>query len=500
MIHYILRRLMLLPITLFGIIFFNFVIINLAPGDPTTVTEISPQGAATRREGSSVAFGMDDRYLQFREHYGLTLPVLFNNWPHISLHKVRHDLWSLVHRRQNSASQVELSAREYDRLRITLGDQARFVMPHLLQIINDTGNDPALRRMASRFFARGATRQAFVGANLTPEQRTINRKVSADNELVRAAILAPEDTPQITSEKIKTLNQWYGDNKGAYLFEPNMGQKLRIFFFETRFFRYMSRVLTLDFGTMRNDPTKTVIHEVVSRFKYSLTLAIIPMFLTFFLCLAFGFLMACWQNHWPDISLNMIFLILYAIPVFVVAPLLIEWVAQGGHFPFTSVPIPLSGFTSPENVYAEQTSWQRLLDVLQHLYLPLIAIIYGSLAVQSRLARTAILEVLHQDYVRTARAKGVSKGSILYKHVGRNASITLVTSIAGSLGIVLGGSLIVETLFDIHGFGKFFYDAVVNWDYNVIMFSAFAGSFLTLAGYLVADIAYTLLDPRLTLE
>ena len=125
---------------------------------------------------------------------------------------------------------------------------------------------------------------------------------------------------------------------------------------------------------------------------------------------------------------------------------------------------------------------------------------YGSLASSARLSRTAVLETLRQDYVRTARAKGLSTPVVLMKHVGRNAAITIVTSLAGSLGIVLGGSLIVETLFEIHGFGKFFYDAVVNRDYNVIMFSAIAGSFLSLVGYLVADIAYTVLDPRVTLE
>jgi peptide/nickel transport system permease protein len=262
----------------------------------------------------------------------------------------------------------------------------------------------------------------------------------------------------------------------------------------------MSRVLKLDFGTMRNDPNKTVISEVVKRFKYSLTLAIIPMFITFFLSLFFGFIMAYKRAKWPDLSLNVIFLILYAVPVFVVAPFLIENVALHRNFPFTNTPIPISGFTSPERIYADQTTLQRIFDVLQHIALPLVAIMYGTLASEARIARTAVLEVLHQDYVRTAKAKGVPEGTILLKHVGRNASITIVTSLASSLGIILGGSLIVETLFGINGFGKFFYEAVLNRDYNVIMFSALAGSFLTLIGYLVADIAYTVLDPRITLE
>ena len=224
------------------------------------------------------------------------------------------------------------------------------------------------------------------------------------------------------------------------------------------------------------------------------------MIITFFLCQLFGLIMAYKQNQWPDYTLNVSFLILYAVPIFVVAPFLIAIIALNHHFPFTNTPIPISGFTSPDAVYDQLTSSQRVLDVLMHIFLPIIAIMYGSLAAQSRLSRTAVLEVLRQDYIRTAWAKGLPPSTILFKHVGRNASITIVTSLAGSLGIVLGGSLIVETLFEINGFGKFFYDAVVNRDYNVIMFSTLAGSFLTLIGYLVADISYTLLDPRLTLE
>jgi peptide/nickel transport system permease protein len=500
MTTYLLRRLLLLPLTLFGIILVNFIIINLAPGDPTTVTEITEQGAASRQENRSIAFSLDDRYLQFREHYGLTLPVLWNTWPQLSLANIQGKLWSLVHRRETTESTQEMSIKAFDRLRIRLGDQARFVMPRLLAIAQEATQEPAVRRMASRFFARGATRQAFVGANLTAQQRLENRQISQSNEQALSYVFEKSDTEAQQQRKIEGMQAWFAQYSTALELVPTRWQQVRIFFLETRFFRYLSRVLTLDFGTLRNDPTKRVIDEVVSRFKYSLTLAVIPLFLTFFLCLFFGYLMAYWQTRWPDLGLNVLFLVLYAVPVFVVAPLLIETVGQGGHFLFTSIPIPISGFTSPESVYERLTSWERLVDILQHLYLPLIAIIYGSLAVQSRLARTAVLEVLHQDYIRTAKAKGVPPSQILYKHVGRNAAITLVTSIAGSLGIVLGGSLIVETLFDIHGFGKFFYDAVVNWDYNVIMFSALAGSLLTLVGYLIADIAYTLLDPRLTLE
>jgi peptide/nickel transport system permease protein len=493
MINYIIRRLLLLPITLFFIVLVNFVIINLAPGDPVAVIDVSKDNGS-QRQGRALAFGSDDRYLVFREFYGLTLPILFNSWPWITLNQVEQNLIKLALKKQ------EIPFSEYDKLRIQFGDQSRYILPHLLEVIENPKEPLKVRQFAIRYFQRGTYRNAYIGPDLSESQMQFNYTLSDNANTLNALLADFPDTEEKMNQLQAPLRAWYEKNKKFYDAEPDETQKLSMFFFQTRFYRYMSRVFTLDFGTLRGDPNKTVMSEVVKRFKYSLTLSILPMFITFFLCLFFGFLMALQQNRWPDYFFNVIFLILYAVPVFVVAPFLIERVGLRMHFPFTDTPIPISGFTSPDRIYNQQITYQRLFDVLQHIFLPLVAIMYGMLAMQSRLSRTAVLEVLRQDYVRTAWAKGASLWTILTKHVGRNASITIVTSIAGSLGIVLGGSLIVETLFEINGFGKFFYDAVLNRDYNVIMFSALAGSFLTLVGYLLADIAYTVLDPRITLE
>lgn len=500
MLTYLLRRVALLPLTLFFIVLVNFVIINLAPGDPTSFTEVSQEGGASRKEDRSMAFSGDERYLQFREFYGLTLPILFNTWPLLSHDYVEKTLQQLANRRYNPEDSEEIPSQAYDQLRIKFGDQARFIMPYLLAMIQNPETNPKIKRLALHFFIRGGTRPGYIGSNLTVDQKNWNRKVAQDDLTLRSFIWPSNASQEVITKKIKEITSWYEQNKNYYYFEPDTTEKIKIFFFETRFSRYMGRVFRLDFGTLRNDPSKTVISEVTKRFKYSLTLAILPLIMTFFLCILFGFIMAYWQGRWPDYTFNIVFLVLYAIPIFVVAPFLIEKVALHRTFPFTDIPIPISGFTSSDRIYEQQTSFQRLLDVLAHIALPLVAIMYGSLAAQARLSRTAILEVLRQDYVRTAWAKGLPTSTVLLKHVGRNAAITIVTSIAGSLGVVLGGSLIVETLFDINGFGKFFYEAIINRDYNVIMFSALAGSFLTLVGYLIADLAYMWLDPRITLE
>lgn len=489
---YILRRLLLMPITLFCILLINFVIINLAPGEPTSMSQISPEGG--RKEKDSANLAGDERYLQFREHYGLTLPLLFNDWPWIKLGEVKSSLDKLAFQKD------KMPVKDYDALRIGFGDRSRYVMGLLLTVLEDPSAPPAVKEQASRFFVRGGTRQAILGSNLSPSEKQWNNLTAANNLFLRGLILTSSDAPEVVNDKIAKMRAWYETNKATYHLEPSQNKKLSVFFFETRFFRYFSRVLTLDFGTLRNDPNRTVTSEVSKRFKYSFTLALIPMLITFFTSLFFGFLMALKRGRWPDLSLNLVFLFLYSLPIFVMAPFLIEKVALGHDWPWTNTPIPYSGFTSPDDVYNTLTSSGRLFNTLEHIALPLVAILYGSLAAESRLARTAVLEVLRQDYVRTARAKGLSTWTVLTRHVGRNAAITIVTSLAGSFGILLGGSLIVETLFEINGFGRFFYDGVVNRDYNVILFSALAGSFLTLVGYLAADIAYTLLDPRVTLD
>ena len=491
MINYLARRLALLPITLFAIILVNFVILNLVPGDPVSVTDRATSGDVTRSAdmGGSME---ENQHLLFREHYGLTLPILLNLWWHIApdaVHVALNDL---------SQKDDELSVQNYHQLKTLWGDRARFIMPILLDEIQNQDNPLSLRKTAVSLFIRGGTKQGYVGPTLSEKQKLENRQIAANNQTLNSLRISDKDSPEQVALKVEGVLGWYTAN--AEKFNASLPLKVKMLFFETRFFRYLSRVTLLDFGTMRNDNNKTVISEVASRIKYSLTLAVVPMLLTFCLCQFFGMTMAVFQNKWPDVTLNILFLILFAVPIFVVAPFLIEKVALPHTVPFTNIPIPFNGFHSPEQTYHTLTSIKRFGDISLHLFLPLVAIMYGTLAVQARLSRTAFLEVLKQDFVRTAHAKGLPKKTILIKHVGRNGAITIVTSLAASLGVILGGSLIIETIFEINGFGRFFYQAILNRDYNVVLFSAFASSLLTLVGYIIADVAYTLLDPRVALD
>ncbi len=471
MIRYITKRLLLLPLTLFLILLFNFIVLNLAPGEPSSVVQANSE-AGTQSASTTASSPLLDRYLIFREHYGLTLPILFNLWPSTSYETI---IEKINHLSAFDSGDKNITAKAYEKDRLFLFDHARFIMPKLLKLMEDPSLSLGARRWATLIFIRGGF--AFNGTS------------DANNRFLVQELPPKQVTAEQLEKTIGALSAWYPKVEEERDFNPNFKQKISIFFTETRFWRYFSKILTLDFGTLRNDNNKYVIDEVIKRIPISLTLAGIPLILTFFLCQLFGYWGAYRDGKPEERVMDLLLLTLFAIPVFVAGPFLIEAVAL-------KVGLPIYGFSSPERIYRNLTSWERLKDIGIHILLPVTAILYGSFAAQSRLTKHLVQDISHQEFIQTARAKGLSEWTIAWKHIGRNLAIVLVTSLAGSLGVLLGGSLIIETLFEINGFGRFFYDAILNRDYNVILFSSIAGSFLTLLGYLLADLSYILLDPR----
>lgn len=487
MIRYLSIRLLLFPITLFAILLINFVILNLAPGDPTQMMDGGKTGELNRSESGRLQ-ALEDPYFQFREHFGLTLPILFNRWPAIDQKAISAALTEL-----SSAS----SGTEHHQALLRWGDRARFLMVKLLHIADDTSLPFEVRKVAFNLFVRGGFRLGHFGSHLSSEAKLENRKIENDNRFLLSLHLGKEASLELLNQQVVRAQGWLEKNSASYPEVLSTKESITTFFTQTRFARYFNRLAHFDFGVLRTDASKSVTAEVGKRIKYSLTLAVIPMILSFGLAQLFGMIMALNHGKWLDHSLNTLFLILYPIPVFVFAPFLIEKVALGHTLPFTDIPIPISAFQSDAAHYSTLSSLGRLADIALHLVLPIASLLYWMIAIQAKLARTTFLETLHQDYIKTARAKGLPTSMILIKHVGRNASITAVTALASSIGLILTGALLVETLFNIHGFGRFFYEAILNRDYNVILFSAIAGSALTLIGYLLADIAYLLLDPRM---
>ena len=157
--------------------------------------------------------------------------------------------------------------------------------------------------------------------------------------------------------------------------------------------------------------------------------------------------------------------------------------------------LPVSGITSLDFDYYSMPV--KILDVARHLLLPVGIAVVGGIAGISRYTRQSMVSVLEQDYIRTARAKGLSEGAVIYKHALKNALLPVITIIGLSVPGLIGGSVIFESIFSIPGMGRLFYEAVMSRDYSTIMGILSIGAVLTLIGNLLADIAYAVVDPRI---
>lgn len=255
-----------------------------------------------------------------------------------------------------------------------------------------------------------------------------------------------------------------------------------------QYWNWMSNMLEGDLGTSIRFKTSvsTMIQE---RLGPTIILGVASQLLVFLFGIPIGILAATRQNTWVD---NLVTIVAYAgisIPSFFFGLLLLKWLALGG-----MKILPSSGFVTPGvEVSGMALSW----DVAQHLVLPALALGITSIAGLMSYVRSSMLEVLRQDYVRTARAKGLAERVVIYKHALRNAMIPVVTIIGLQLPALVGGAIITESIFMWPGIGRLTYTALLERDYPVMMALNLMFAFLTMVGSLMADIGYALVDPRI---
>lgn len=221
----------------------------------------------------------------------------------------------------------------------------------------------------------------------------------------------------------------------------------------------------------------------------TLLMNVVGLLLTLVLAIPLGVIAAKKHLRWQDRSITLFNFIGFSIPGFWLSLLLMYWL--GVMHPW----LPISGMHSLN--YEQLSSWQQFKDLSLHFIMPVIIPAITGLASITLFVKNGMLDVLNQDYVMTARAKGLSDASVTYKHALRNALLPLITIVGLSLPGLIGGSVIAETIFAIPGMGKLFYDAVMMRDFPVVMGILTIGSALTLLGNLLADLAYAWADPRL---
>jgi peptide/nickel transport system permease protein len=245
-----------------------------------------------------------------------------------------------------------------------------------------------------------------------------------------------------------------------------------------------------DFGNSFVD-NRPVLEKIVERIPTTLSISIFVIFLEYLIAIPIGIYSAARQYSFWDRFSTFILFVLYSLPSFWIATMCIVFLANVEYLKI----FPTSGLTT-----LGSDNWpfiERLWDRVQHLILPITCYAYASFAFLSRQMRGSMLEVIRQDYIRTARAKGLTEKSVVLKHALRNSLIPIITLLGTILPALVGGSVIIETIFSIPGVGQLAFQALVSRDYPLIMAELVMSALLTVVGLLVVDILYAYVDPRI---
>jgi peptide/nickel transport system permease protein len=263
---------------------------------------------------------------------------------------------------------------------------------------------------------------------------------------------------------------------------------------------WLKRMVQLDFGNSFKPHQKPVFWGVTDKdgnynkgmiqeaLPITLMINMLGLGITLLLAIPLGVLAACNHQNWQDRSITLFNFIGFSIPGFWLSLLLMYWLGVVNHW------LPISGLHSLN--YDTLDTWGKLKDSFSHLVMPVLIPSVTGLASITLFVKNGMLDVLYQDYITTARAKGLGEQKVVYTHALRNALLPLITIVGLSIPGLIGGSVISETIFAIDGMGKLFFDSVSSRDFPVVMGILTIGSVLTLLGNLIADIAYAWADPR----
>lgn len=254
---------------------------------------------------------------------------------------------------------------------------------------------------------------------------------------------------------------------------------------------WLKNFATLSLGDSFKD-SQPVWNKIVERLPVTIKLNLWSIFLVYLIAIPLGIYSATHQGSFGDKSTTLIAFILFAVPLVWAATMAIVFIC-GGDFYYL---FPPGGLESID--YAEDWPWwKQFKDSAWHLFLPVVLLSYDGFAGMSRYMRSSMLEVLRQDYVQVARSKGLAENIVILKHVLRNSLIPQVTILASIVPALIGGSIIIETVFSIPGLGQLGYESVLARDYPTVMGLFTVTAVLTVIGILISDLLLSVVDPRI---
>ena len=490
MLRYTIQRVLTFIPMLIAISLLSFVISINAPGDPVErlAKSAESEGSAQEQSGASKKIKAE-----LRKKLGLDLPIFYLSIADLStsdtLYKIQDKYhkatlehlthksgnWQLVsdyysallnlqskHLKLNS-KEIHSSQNELDLNTINEAvNQVGFEINSLLETSDDTLINLALDKLDNKI-----SNYSF----FNPLLSSFGSVKSINNNLANSSSKWKTYVPKIN---------WYGSKNQYHLWLFGNGKDRK-------------GLLRGDFGISYID-SQPISTKIWQKIGISFSLSLISIFIAYLISIPIGIYSAYKKDSAVDKGFSLILFILYSMPSFFVGTLLLLQFANPDNLAW----FPVSGIQDPTVFDPDWSFWEKIKHRMPFLILPIITYTYGSFAFLSRIMRVGMIDIVSQDYIRTARAKGLAEGKVILKHALRNSLLPVITVFAAIFPMAIGGSIIIEVIFSIPGMGVEVYNSILNYDYPMIITVFTLSGFLTMVGYLVADLLYAVVDPRIS--
>ncbi len=490
MFKYTIKRVLTFIPMLIAISLLSFVISINAPGDP--VERLSKaagnEGSAEQQSGASKKIKQE-----LRKKLGLDLPIFYLSISDIATSDTLYKIQDKYHKANlehltHMSGNWGLVSDYYNEL-LKIQDIHRTLKPKEVFKYNNNITLNEINEVTNQVgFDIGSLLE-------TSDQELVDLKLNTiGNSLENYTFLSPLND---SYQKIKKLNldilnssmkwktyipsiNWYGANNQYHLWLFGNGKDRQ-------------GLVRGDFGISYID-SQPISTKIWQKIGISFSLSLISIFLAYLISIPIGIYSAYKKDSATDKGLSLILFILYSMPSFFVGTLLLLQFANPDNLSW----FPVSGIQDPTLFDPEWGFWTKIKHRMPYLILPIITYTYGSFAFLSRIMRVGMIDIVSQDYIRTARAKGLGEGKVILKHALRNSLLPVITVFAAIFPMAIGGSIIIEVIFSIPGMGVEIYNSILNYDYPMIITVFTLSGFLTMIGYLVADLLYAVVDPRIS--
>jgi len=464
MLKYIFRRTLIFIPTLVAISLLTFFISVNAPGDPVALMLNRADGNQAQSTQNSAG---DKEHAELRHQLGFDLPVFYFSLTDATIADTLHRIYKNGHK--------EI----------------------LKRLSNEYGNWNTI----SEYYLSVVKLESAL-YSLNTNEFDLSRISESKNLIVKLLENHKEENIRKILSNISNQISHTLENERSHLqsdFEKMIAEKnayekyipvIHCYGLNNQYHRWMMNFITGDFGISYQD--KRPVHDsLFTAMGKTLQISMLSIFFAYCIAIPLGVQSAIKKGTRSEKTITTTLFILYSLPSFWMATMLVIFLCGGDY---------LSWFPAPGSapIPDDAPLWYKILEGSYRLILPLFCWTYGSLAFISRQMRGGILSNIHQDYIRTARAKGLDEKQIIWKHALKNSLLPLITLFASIFPLAISGSFVIETIFNIQGMGKLSLDALYARDYPIIFTVMMFTAILSMLGNLISDILYALVDPRIS--